>query len=130
MILDEADKLLSPEFQPLVEQILSHLPKERQILLFSATFPVTVKDFKGEFFFVLSCLFILHCILFCFCLFSFLFRHFRSKDFKDEFSLFVFLFIYLAFYFSVFFLFCFILLYFTSFILFCFVLFILFSFFS
>lgn len=49
MIMDEADKLLSPEFQPLVEQIIGHLPKERQILLFSATFPVTVKHFKDKF---------------------------------------------------------------------------------
>jgi len=49
LILDEADKLLSPEFQPLVEQIITFLPKERQILLFSATFPVTVKDFKDRF---------------------------------------------------------------------------------
>jgi len=49
MILDEADKLLSPEFQPLVEQLILHLPKDRQILLFSATFPVTVKDFKDRF---------------------------------------------------------------------------------
>lgn len=49
MILDEADKLLSPEFQPLVEQIINFLPKDRQILLFSATFPVTVKDFKDKF---------------------------------------------------------------------------------
>jgi len=49
LILDEADKLLSPEFQPLVEQIITYLPKEKQILLFSATFPVTVKDFKDKF---------------------------------------------------------------------------------
>jgi len=49
LILDEADKLLSPEFQPLVEQIITFLPKDRQILLFSATFPVTVKDFKDKF---------------------------------------------------------------------------------
>lgn len=49
LILDEADKLLSPEFQPLVEQIIGFLPKERQILLFSATFPVTVKDFKDKY---------------------------------------------------------------------------------
>jgi len=49
IILDEADKLLSPEFQPLVEQIITYLPKDRQILLFSATFPVTVKDFKDKF---------------------------------------------------------------------------------
>jgi len=49
MVMDEADKLLSPEFQPLVEQIITFLPKERQILLFSATFPVTVKDFKERY---------------------------------------------------------------------------------
>lgn len=49
MIMDEADKLLSPEFQPLVEQIITYLPRDRQILLFSATFPVTVKDFKDRF---------------------------------------------------------------------------------
>jgi len=49
LIMDEADKLLSPEFQPLVEQIITFLPKDRQILLFSATFPVTVKDFKDRF---------------------------------------------------------------------------------
>jgi len=49
IVLDEADKLLSPEFQPLVEQIIGFLLNERQILLFSATFPVTVKDFKDRF---------------------------------------------------------------------------------
>lgn len=45
----QADKLLSPEFQPLVEQIIEFTPNERQILLFSATFPITVKDFKERF---------------------------------------------------------------------------------
>ena len=45
----QADKLLSPEFQPLVEQIIEFTPDERQILLFSATFPITVKDFKERF---------------------------------------------------------------------------------
>lgn len=49
VILDEADKLLSPEFQPLVEELFSQVSKERQILLFSATFPVTVKDFKDKY---------------------------------------------------------------------------------
>jgi len=49
MIMDEADKLLSPEFEPLIEKIIDFLPKERQILLFSATFPVTVKQFKDRF---------------------------------------------------------------------------------
>lgn len=49
LVMDEADKLLSPEFAPLVEQLCGFLPRERQILLFSATFPVTVKDFKDRF---------------------------------------------------------------------------------
>jgi len=49
LILDEADKLLSPEFQPLVEELFAQISKERQILLFSATFPVTVKDFKEKY---------------------------------------------------------------------------------
>ena len=38
-VLDEADKLLSPEFIPVMEQIIGHCHKSRQILLFSATFP-------------------------------------------------------------------------------------------
>ncbi|KAE8699739.1 DEAD-box ATP-dependent RNA helicase 6 [Hibiscus syriacus] len=49
LILDEADKLLSPEFQPSIEQLIRFLPANRQILMFSATFPVTVKDFKDRY---------------------------------------------------------------------------------
>lgn len=45
-VMDEADKLLSPEFAPVMEQLLSFLPTERQVMLFSATFPMIVKDFK------------------------------------------------------------------------------------
>lgn len=45
-VMDEADKLLSPEFGPVMEGLLSYLPEERQVMLFSATFPVIVKDFK------------------------------------------------------------------------------------
>lgn len=45
-VMDEADKLLSPEFAPVMEQLLSYLPEERQVMLFSATFPMIVKDFK------------------------------------------------------------------------------------
>jgi ATP-dependent RNA helicase DDX6/DHH1 len=48
-VMDEADKLLSPEFQPLIEQVINFLPAERQILLFSATFPITVKEFRDKF---------------------------------------------------------------------------------
>lgn len=46
MVMDEADKLLSPEFQPVIEQIIALLHSDRQILLFSATFPILVKNFK------------------------------------------------------------------------------------
>ena len=45
----QADKLLSPEFQPLVEKLVNHCAPERQICLFSATFPVTVKNFKDTY---------------------------------------------------------------------------------
>ena len=48
MCLDEADKLLSVDFQPVIEKLLKLLPKERQILLFSATFPQIVKSFKDR----------------------------------------------------------------------------------
>ncbi|TFK25287.1 eukaryotic translation initiation factor 4A-like protein [Coprinopsis marcescibilis] len=47
-VMDEADKLLSPEFAPVMEQLLSFLPQERQVMLFSATFPMIVKDFKDK----------------------------------------------------------------------------------
>jgi len=47
-VMDEADKLLSPEFTPVMEQLLGLLPKERQVMLFSATFPLIVKDFKDK----------------------------------------------------------------------------------
>lgn len=45
----QADKLLSPEFQPSIEQLIHFLHPNRQILMFSATFPVTVKDFKDRY---------------------------------------------------------------------------------
>ncbi|KAI9224285.1 P-loop containing nucleoside triphosphate hydrolase protein [Blastocladiella britannica] len=47
-VMDEADKLLSPEFQPVIEQLLGYLPADRQLMLFSATFPLLVKDFKDK----------------------------------------------------------------------------------
>lgn len=45
-IMDEADKLLSPEFTPVIEELLALHPKDRQVMLFSATFPIMVKSFK------------------------------------------------------------------------------------
>lgn len=48
-VMDEADKLLSPEFTPSVVQLLQLHPKDRQVMLFSATFPISVKDFKDQY---------------------------------------------------------------------------------
>jgi ATP-dependent RNA helicase DDX6/DHH1 len=47
-IMDEADKLLSPEFIPVIEQLLQFHPKDRQIMLFSATFPRSVQTFSQK----------------------------------------------------------------------------------
>mmetsp|Transcript_29882 Transcript_29882/g.63640 ORF Transcript_29882/g.63640 Transcript_29882/m.63640 type:complete len:444 (+) Transcript_29882:367-1698(+) len=48
VVLDEADKLLSQEFQPVIEKLINMCAEQRQIMLFSATFPVTVKAFKEK----------------------------------------------------------------------------------
>ncbi|KAK3063298.1 DExD/H-box ATP-dependent RNA helicase dhh1 [Coniosporium uncinatum] len=47
-VMDEADKLLSPEFTPVIEQLMAFCPKDRQVMLFSATFPIVVKSFKDK----------------------------------------------------------------------------------
>ncbi|KAG7194697.1 DExD/H-box ATP-dependent RNA helicase dhh1 [Scheffersomyces spartinae] len=47
-VMDEADKMLSREFRRIIEQILSFFPEKRQSLLFSATFPLTVKSFMDS----------------------------------------------------------------------------------
>ena len=49
IVLDEADKLLSKDFKTTVEQIINKLPYNRQIMLFSATFPVDVRKFKDKY---------------------------------------------------------------------------------
>jgi len=49
MVMDEADKLLSVDFQPIIEKIIQFLPKSRQILMLSATFPIEVDDFKKRY---------------------------------------------------------------------------------
>lgn len=46
--MDEADKLLSVEFQPIIEQLVGFCHSDRQIMLFSATFPITVKSFRNK----------------------------------------------------------------------------------
>jgi ATP-dependent RNA helicase DDX6/DHH1 len=47
-VCDEADKLLSEEFEPLVSRLLSYTPADRQVMLFSATFPLTVVGFRDR----------------------------------------------------------------------------------
>jgi ATP-dependent RNA helicase DDX6/DHH1 len=46
--LDEADKLLSVDFQPIIEKILNMCAEEPQIMMLSATFPLTIKSFIDE----------------------------------------------------------------------------------
>ncbi|KAF3847422.1 hypothetical protein F7725_020450, partial [Dissostichus mawsoni] len=47
VVLDEADKLLSQDFVSMMEEMLGFLAKQRQILLYSATFPLSVQKFMN-----------------------------------------------------------------------------------
>lgn len=49
LVLDEADKLLSMDFKRLLDILIDMLPRNRQVLLYSATFPVSVKHFKDKY---------------------------------------------------------------------------------
>lgn len=48
-ILDEADKMMDMGFTPQIRDILEKIPRKRQNLLFSATFPTKVQYFADEF---------------------------------------------------------------------------------
>jgi len=48
IVLDEADKLLSVDFRGMITEIVEFLPPTRQTLLFSATFPISVKAFMKD----------------------------------------------------------------------------------
>jgi ATP-dependent RNA helicase DDX6/DHH1 len=47
-VMDEADKMLSQEFQKVINQILAFLPEKHQSMLFSATFPLTIQNFIAQ----------------------------------------------------------------------------------
>src|SRR6201995_218859 len=49
VVLDEADRMLDIGFLPDLQRILSYLPKQRQTLLFSATFSPEIKRLAGSY---------------------------------------------------------------------------------
>jgi len=49
LVLDEADKLLSQDFRPMIDRVLSYMKPDRQILLYSATFPLSVQEFLKKY---------------------------------------------------------------------------------
>jgi len=49
VVLDEVDKLLSENFKVIVGKILELMPEDKQISLFSATYPVAIRSFQQRY---------------------------------------------------------------------------------
>jgi len=49
LVLDEADRMLDIGFSESIDVIMGYVPKDRQTLLFSATFPETILDLSTRF---------------------------------------------------------------------------------